>query len=94
MEQIEGKKSVVNDYCFFFSSRRRHTRLQGDWSSDVCSSDLARGPNKNIVPNARWGRVIRCLTSPPSKAATLWENHLIHHRVNMTENSQTFVSDL
>src|SRR5256885_10788849 len=27
------------DYNFFFSSRRRHTRLQGDWSSDVCSSD-------------------------------------------------------
>src|SRR5256885_4166329 len=27
-------------FCFFFSSRRRHTRLQGDWSSDVCSSDL------------------------------------------------------
>src|SRR5256885_5318835 len=29
-------------FFFFFSSRRRHTRLQGDWSSDVCSSDLAR----------------------------------------------------
>src|SRR6266850_6040745 len=29
--------------CFFFSSRRRHTRLQGDWGSDVCSSDLAVG---------------------------------------------------
>src|SRR5256885_12255460 len=29
--------------CFFFSSRRRHTRLQGDWSSDVCSSDLCQG---------------------------------------------------
>src|SRR6266446_9657218 len=28
---------------FFFSSRRRHTRLQGDWSSDVCSSDLEHG---------------------------------------------------
>src|SRR5574337_1472636 len=25
---------------FFFSIRRRHTRLSGDWSSDVCSSDL------------------------------------------------------
>src|SRR3954465_16090461 len=25
---------------FFFSSRRRHTRLSCDWSSDVCSSDL------------------------------------------------------
>src|SRR5256885_11917305 len=34
---------LVDDFftCFFFSSRRRHTRLQGDWSSDVCSSDLA-----------------------------------------------------
>src|SRR5438093_1332638 len=28
---------------FFFSSRRRHTRLVSDWSSDVCSSDLASG---------------------------------------------------
>src|SRR2546429_7307016 len=26
---------------FFFSSRRRHTRCSRDWSSDVCSSDLA-----------------------------------------------------
>src|SRR6267154_1261347 len=28
---------------FFFSSRRRHTRWTGDWSSDVCSSDLLDG---------------------------------------------------
>src|SRR5699024_12214161 len=28
-------------YFFFFSSRRRHTRSKRDWSSDVCSSDLA-----------------------------------------------------
>src|SRR5437867_5766928 len=28
-------------FVFFFSSRRRHTRSYGDWSSDVCSSDLA-----------------------------------------------------
>src|SRR6266481_6937309 len=27
-------------WCFFFSSRRRHTRWNCDWSSDVCSSDL------------------------------------------------------
>src|SRR6202142_4726716 len=27
-------------FLFFFSSRRRHTRLVGDWSSDVCSSYL------------------------------------------------------
>src|SRR5207245_7220663 len=29
--------------CIFFSSRRRHTRCYRDWSSDVCSSDLANG---------------------------------------------------
>src|SRR3990167_5960603 len=28
------------DRVFFFSSRRRHTRFDCDWSSDVCSSDL------------------------------------------------------
>src|SRR5262245_64924799 len=28
-------------FFFFFSSRRRHTRCLSDWSSDVCSSDLA-----------------------------------------------------
>src|SRR2546430_15809812 len=28
---------------FFFSSRRRHTRFDCDWSSDVCSSDLVLG---------------------------------------------------
>src|SRR2546427_2232423 len=29
-------------FFFFFSSRRRHTRFDCDWSSDVCSSDLAQ----------------------------------------------------
>src|SRR5437764_14100318 len=32
---------VATYIFFFFSSRRRHTRYIGDWSSDVCSSDLA-----------------------------------------------------
>src|SRR2546430_8571438 len=34
--------SQLNSYSFFFSSRRRHTRFDCDWSSDVCSSDLAQ----------------------------------------------------
>src|SRR5262249_60477498 len=39
---------------FFFSSRRRHTRLVSDWSSDVCSSDLDRALHDVIgrVPEA------------------------------------------
>src|SRR5690348_251638 len=34
------KKLADIQDVFFFSSRRRHTRWTGDWSSDVCSSDL------------------------------------------------------
>src|SRR6478735_12296654 len=36
-------------FLFFFSSRRRHTRLQGDWSSDVCSSDLRYGMGISVA---------------------------------------------
>src|SRR2546430_17317880 len=36
-------------FFFFFSSRRRHTRFDCDWSSDVCSSDLAL----DVLGNAR-----------------------------------------
>src|SRR6267142_5791554 len=36
-------------FLFFFSSRRRHTRLTCDWSSDVCSSDLE--PQRQLDPD-------------------------------------------
>src|SRR5690606_626846 len=41
--------------AFFFSSRRRHTRFSRDWSSDVCSSDLASkgGVAAMTLPAAR-----------------------------------------
>src|SRR5688572_32826773 len=42
---------------FFFSSRRRHTRFDCDWSSDVCSSDLPPGPPAWPVAAARDGEV-------------------------------------
>src|SRR5256885_4323361 len=52
---------LVNMRVFFFSSRRRHTRLQGDWSSDVCSSDLGsatigRASSRCDGPRRRRGR--------------------------------------
>src|SRR5256886_8574953 len=34
------KGAMKHSKIFFFSSRRRHTRFDCDWSSDVCSSDL------------------------------------------------------
>src|SRR5260370_15789372 len=40
-DQRNKDSTCVHGY-FFFSSRRRHTRFKCDWSSDVCSSDLAQ----------------------------------------------------
>src|SRR2546430_12568356 len=39
---------------FFFSSRRRHTRFDCDWSSDVCSSDLIQDDSHHL-PVTRHG---------------------------------------
>src|SRR5947209_11673412 len=39
---ISASGTTCKSVFFFFSSRRRHTRYWRDWSSDVCSSDLAR----------------------------------------------------
>src|SRR5947209_10278318 len=49
-------------FFFFFSSRRRHTRYWRDWSSDVCSSDLAP-----LQPPSFWLR-ISCAQPPPLPA--------------------------
>src|SRR5689334_18482840 len=40
---------VTTMTLFFFSSRRRHTRWNCDWSSDVCSSDLGLQATINIA---------------------------------------------
>src|SRR5699024_498045 len=42
---------------FFFSSRRRHTRSKGDWSSDVCSSDL-NDNGHDVLMYGRNGEVV------------------------------------
>src|SRR6266581_7067430 len=48
MSWVERMRRFIGGYAWymvlwvFFSSRRRHTRWTGDWSSDVCSSDLGR----------------------------------------------------
>src|SRR6266581_5799451 len=47
---------ILVDLFFFFSSRRRHTRWTGDWSSDVCSSDLGVTPRPRRAPLPPGGR--------------------------------------
>src|SRR2546430_16666982 len=67
--------------CFFFSSRRRHTRFDCDWSSDVCSSDLlwvvGDGPDRErleriaselrLAARVRWTGAL-----PPEEMTRLW----------------------
>src|SRR5437879_12738945 len=52
-------------FFFFFSSRRRHTRYIGDWSSDVCSSDLA------ALPNIREGKLVALGVSTAKRSSVL-----------------------
>src|SRR2546430_11967231 len=47
-------------FFFFFSSRRRHTRFDCDWSSDVCSSDLHSFGNARGGPFRAWAYQGEC----------------------------------
>src|SRR2546430_2891601 len=74
---------------FFFSSRRRHTRFDCDWSSDVCSSDLALPPETVILP-AHTSEPVAFDGRPIS--ATLEE---VQERTSLLrETEETFVSQI
>src|SRR2546426_5955783 len=90
----------VADIFFFFSSRRRHTRLQGDWSSDVCSSDLeARssirlcstpaGPGKYGSGSKRNPEVITSHKHDSETAPAIIGHMCRSHRRRCDENDQT-----
>src|SRR3989454_12375831 len=58
-------------HFFFFSSRRRHTRLQGDWSSDVCSSDLRGSADRLRARDRRSRRRDHHAHERPARASRL-----------------------
>src|SRR5205085_6310826 len=63
-------------FFFFFSSRRRHTRFDCDWSSDVCSSDLLHlMPQEDLRPF-----LLRARRQPAHEsgavASTAWRDQL------------------
>src|SRR2546430_4016495 len=62
----EGDRSL-----FFFSSRRRHTRFDCDWSSDVCSSDLDLVVSVAMADHAPLERVIEYLVAAVAPGGTL-----------------------
>src|SRR3989475_9636970 len=70
---------------FFFSSRRRHTRFDCDWSSDVCSSDLKPQP---VETRATWIDGTRMKTAVYDRA-TLGHGHVIKGPAIIGEYSST-----
>src|SRR5256885_9224661 len=77
---------------FFFPSRSRHTRLQGDWSSDVCSSDLLP-PTLTTRPGVNSGLMIAQYTA----ASLVSENKVLAHPASVdsiptSANSEDHVS--
>src|SRR5690242_17517766 len=71
---------------FFFSSRRRHTRLTCDWSSDVCSSDLTH------VHRDRAGLRVRHLPARAEDAPELADDaHLVGRRDGDVEVVEAFL---
>src|SRR5206468_5684622 len=62
----------------FFSSRRRHTRSDRDWSSDVCSSDLfiATRWRQRSNSSAEWTTHLRCAGTDkrPRKSSLRWNS--------------------
>src|SRR5256885_16967053 len=77
---------------FFFSSRRRHTRLQGDWSSDVCSSDLdAKGLVLITAATVAYGYLMKPLGLVIATAALVYISALGGHEFKWKEVSVLFV---
>src|SRR2546430_9108990 len=91
---------------FFFSSRRRHTRFDCDWSSDVCSSDLAQRlrtqPERAMAAlplyagqtsDHRWAELARYNTKTDRKSTRLNSSHSqISYAVFCLKKKKQYVS--
>src|SRR2546429_3299733 len=80
MSIITPKRKILrmsNHDCFFFSSRRRHTRCSRDWSSDVCSSDLVAREHLHLADPG------------PTERVELLERQLVAHLAERRSEEHT-----
>src|SRR5256885_14136490 len=82
-------KTATSLSFFFFSSRRRHTRLQGDWSSDVCSSDLC---DRGILAERLWPDS-SAERSRASLRTALWRIRRECPSLVLSENDRVMIAD-
>src|SRR2546427_361336 len=64
---------------FFFSSRRRHTRFDCDWSSDVCSSDLAPRPTSDAPGRGALGVGCGAVQVAAGRKCVRFDAEQVHH---------------
>src|SRR5438093_4040857 len=72
-------------FFFFFSSRRRHTRLVSDWSSDVCSSDLAPEALDDVAVSQRVAKRVLCFRKRRERSGELASLQLVLERLAVLE---------
>src|SRR2546422_4619426 len=72
---------MMQCFFFFFSSRRRHTRCSRDWSSDVCSSDLARIEliKFNLFDNATFEHYVSGRGDTSGRVLKVWDEMRLPH---------------
>src|SRR6266853_5969815 len=68
---------------FFFSSRRRHTRFDCDWSSDVCSSDLEAPPRAGWTGRQAVELYVRTYTTMLQSSGDIKIDSLVHAHLSM-----------
>src|SRR2546430_701550 len=67
---MRNELAELRPVFFFFSSRRRHTRFDCDWSSDVCSSDLSSTRRRRSRSRSATPRATRRGSWLPTRPAT------------------------
>src|SRR2546427_2012516 len=78
---------TLSMFSFFFSSRRRHTRFDCDWSSDVCSSDLMdKLPETAFVHT--FSNDAQVTDSAPSMAAYMTGVKMNNEVISMTPDTK------
>src|SRR5437879_11107963 len=79
---------------FFFSSRRRHTRYIGDWSSDVCSSDLRARCNASAYEASRNAAIRAAVRTPDRFYLETLQTRIPGQGSGQTARSEEHTSEL